>query len=130
MTLICETCENEFVPTNNRQKYCSHKCYYVVLKQRTKEENRKRYQRSIKDVICEYCGTKSKRIHGNQRYCDDDCRIKAGISRFSAVQTEVVKSTCPFCGVKHKGSSAWEYCYLHKGFSTKSDYTEGHSLRA
>lgn len=72
-------------------------------------------------TYCENCGDPIAG-HGNTRYCES-CKGCERAARKSLPKPELVDSICPMCRGKHRGTTKWEFCKLHKRARLHSDYT-------
>jgi hypothetical protein len=116
--LLCLQCGTPL--RGHERKYCSIVCNnkYNAQKKRTDP------------VVCKYCGETVPRKEGHQKYCDDICQKAALAERikgkYDMPEKDTVDSICPFlnCGVRHKGSTKWEYCPKHSWVRSRSDYAE------
>ena len=82
---VCPCCGDEFVPTSNRQVFCSKDCRYVFA-QNQKQEKRQaeRSDHFYRQRNCMVCGKLFWPTHSQQSMCSDECRKK----RHNAVTLE------------------------------------------
>lgn len=72
---ICEYCGNEFIPKQERSKYCSRECQIRGFHQsRPKGATKK----------CEYCGKEFFTEHRGTKYCSPSCRRKTAAEQRKA----------------------------------------------
>ena len=67
---ICPHCGVEFIPTSNRQIFCSKECCYQERQEKAKHSE----NYSFKKRTCVVCGKEYQPTHSQQRYCCEDCR--------------------------------------------------------
>lgn len=81
----CQYCGKEFEPKNMRQKYCSPRCGYEVLK----EKSRARYTKKEKpeERICKYCGERFQPKLKKQVFCSCKCQktVNVKVNAISAL---------------------------------------------
>ena len=74
-TKICPHCQKEFVPTSNRQIFCSKECCKQARKDKAKAdreaEKGDHYYRQRK---CEVCGSLYWPTHSQQKFCSEECQ--------------------------------------------------------
>lgn len=74
-TKVCPHCQKEFIPTSNRQIFCSKDCCYQARQEKKQiereKERGKHYYRKRKCLICgkEYWPT-----HSQQKFCCEKCK--------------------------------------------------------
>ncbi len=75
---ICPHCGAEFVPTSNRQVYCTKDCR-TQARQEEKEAKRiaDRGEHFYRQRECEICGAVFWPNSSSQRYCGEDCQKQA-----------------------------------------------------
>ena len=74
---ICPHCGKEFVPTSNRQVYCSKGCTSQAWQTKKKEEREaERGEHFYRQRKCEVCGKLFWPNSSGQKVCSEDCRKK------------------------------------------------------
>lgn len=77
-TCINDGCKKEFLPSNNKQVYCSKDCYYILKKERDalQMKTKRAKKRGRKKVrICKYepCKKQFNPTIGKQVFCSKEC---------------------------------------------------------
>ena len=124
MIKICVECQNEFIPTNNVQKYCKS-CAARVQRRQTneawqkkKEENRiERKSRPLLIVKCEGCGADVMSKTNQKRFCKK-CfldKYKEGLAEKKKLRhlggMNMNKNfKCPICGIEVSSHYNKKYC--------------------
>lgn len=106
--LACAVCRVEF-RRNTRSKNaglcCSRACGFQLLRQRgeakrRQTEARARDVKAARTVQCQECGA-SFPYAGANRYCSEECRLRASRLRARAISRSRIKpSTCEQCGTE------------------------------
>lgn len=77
MKKVCPHCGKEFVPTSNRQIFCSKECNYQARQAEKKAEREvERGDHYYRKRICEVCGREYWPTHSQQKVCSEECRKK------------------------------------------------------
>jgi hypothetical protein len=103
---VCKFCNKSFLHKDNRQKFCSRKCYLELNIV------------PLKNKICKFCGNKflGNKEHRNVKFCSRSCAIKnnwkngsypkeiqkimginGGIKRQGKNRKERIKKICTIC---------------------------------
>ena len=71
----CPICGEEFIPTSNRQIYCSNECWQKAYKEK-KEESRQaeRGDHLYRKRVCSVCGKEFWPVNSQQKRCSDECK--------------------------------------------------------
>lgn len=74
---VCPHCGKEFVPTSNRQVFCSKECNYQARQAEKKAEREaERGDHYYRKRVCEVCGKEYWPTHSQQKVCSEECRKK------------------------------------------------------
>ncbi len=74
-TKICPHCQKEFVPTSNRQIFCSKECCYQARQDKKKADREaERGNHYYRQRTCAVCGHSYWPTHSQQEFCSDECR--------------------------------------------------------
>ena len=96
----CERCQEEFVPHNAKQRFCSRFCQRRVYDAARRQEH--------KPIKCAFCGKEFTPRANNSRFCSKSCRNR--FSQNSVMGTVV----CAECGKTFQSS------YTHAKFCSKA----------
>ena len=74
-TKVCPHCNKEFIPTSNRQVFCSKECYYQARQDEKKAEREaERGNHYYRQRECAVCGNSYWPTHSQQKYCSEECQ--------------------------------------------------------
>ena len=74
-TKICPHCNKEFIPTSNRQIFCSKECGYQARQDEKKADREaERGNHYYRQRECAVCGNSYWPTHSQQKYCSEECQ--------------------------------------------------------
>lgn len=74
---VCPHCGKEFIPTSNRQVFCSKECCYQAGQAKKKAEREaERGDHYYRQRVCSVCGRMFWPTHSQQTLCSEECRKK------------------------------------------------------
>ena len=74
-TKICPHCQKEFVPTSNRQIFCSKDCCYQARQDKTKADREaEKGNHYYRQRVCAVCGSTYWPAHSQQKLCSEECQ--------------------------------------------------------
>ena len=74
-TKVCPHCNKEFVPTSNRQVFCSKECCYQARQDEKKADREaERGNHYYRQRECAVCGNSYWPTHSQQKYCSEECQ--------------------------------------------------------
>ena len=74
-TKVCPHCQKEFVPTSNRQIFCSKDCCYQARQDQKKaEREEERGNHYYRQRVCAVCGSTYWPTHSQQKFCSEECQ--------------------------------------------------------
>ena len=74
---VCPHCGKEFIPTSNRQIFCSKECNYQARQAEKKADREaERGVHYYRKRVCEVCGKEYWPTHSQQKVCSEECRKK------------------------------------------------------
>ena len=74
-TKICPHCQKEFVPTSNRQIFCSKDCCYQARQDQKKADREaERGNHYYRQRVCAVCGSTYWPTHSQQKFCSEECQ--------------------------------------------------------
>ena len=74
-TKICPHCQKEFVPTSNRQIFCSKDCCYQARQDKTKADREaEKGNHYYRQRVCAVCGSTYWPTHSQQKLCSEECQ--------------------------------------------------------
>ena len=74
-TKICPHCQKEFVPTSNRQIFCSKDCCYQARQDKTKADREaEKGNHYYRQRVCAVCGSTYWPAHSQQKFCSEECQ--------------------------------------------------------
>ncbi len=74
---VCPHCGTEFIPTSNRQIFCSDDCSYQARQDKVKEQREaERGNHFYRQRKCEVCGKLYWPTHSQQKLCSDVCKAE------------------------------------------------------
>ena len=74
-TKICPHCQKEFVPTSNRQIFCSKDCCYQARQDKTKADREaEKGNHYYRQRVCAVCGSTYWPTHSQQKFCSEECK--------------------------------------------------------
>ena len=74
-TKVCPHCQKEFIPTSNRQIFCSKDCCYQARQDKTKSRQRSRKgNHYYRQRVCAVCGSTYWPTHSQQKLCSEECQ--------------------------------------------------------
>ena len=74
-TKICPHCQKEFVPTSNRQIFCSKDCCYQARQDKTKADREaEKGNHYYRQRVCAVCGSTYWPTHSQQKFCSEECQ--------------------------------------------------------
>ena len=74
-TKVCPHCQKEFVPTSNRQIFCSKDCCYQARQDQKKaEREEERGNHYYRQRVCAVCGSTYWPTHSQQKLCSEECQ--------------------------------------------------------
>ena len=74
-TKVCPHCNKEFVPTSNRQVFCSKECCYQARQDEKKADREaERGNHYYRQRECAVCGNSYWPTHSQQKFCSEECQ--------------------------------------------------------
>ena len=74
-TKVCPYCNKEFIPTSNRQVFCSKECCYQARQDEKKADREaERGNHYYRQRECAVCGNSYWPTHSQQKYCSEECQ--------------------------------------------------------
>lgn len=74
-TKVCPHCQKEFVPTSNRQIFCSKDCCYQARQDKTKADREaEKGNHYYRQRVCAVCGSTYWPTHSQQKLCSEECQ--------------------------------------------------------
>ena len=74
-TKVCPHCQKEFVPTSNRQIFCSKDCCYQARQDKTKADREaEKGNHYYRQRVCAVCGSTYWPAHSQQKFCSEECQ--------------------------------------------------------
>ena len=74
-TKVCPHCNKEFIPTSNRQVYCSKECCYQARQDKKKTDREaERGNHYYRQRVCAVCGNSYWPTHSQQKFCSEECQ--------------------------------------------------------
>ena len=74
-TKVCPHCNKEFIPTSNRQVFCSKECCYQSRQEEKKADREaERGNHYYRQRECAVCGNSYWPTHSQQKYCSEECQ--------------------------------------------------------
>ena len=74
---VCPHCGKEFIPTSNRQVFCSKDCRKEAAQaEKQAEREAERGDHYYRKRICEVCGKEYWPTHSQQKFCSEECQKK------------------------------------------------------
>lgn len=99
----CVTCQKEFTPHNDRQIYCSRKCWSSYNRPALPH-----HRRHLIEKPCAYCGKPFTRVHPNDQYCAEH---RKGNHPVPSLSKALVEKLCRLCGNPFTTTdNRFEYC--------------------
>lgn len=96
-TKVCPHCQKEFIPTSNRQIFCSKDCCYQARQDKTKADREaEKGNHYYRQRVCAVCGSTYWPTHSQQKFCSAECK-----------KVNHNKKTLEFYYKKQKDSSRW-----------------------
>ena len=75
---VCPHCNKEFIPTSNRQVFCSKECCYQARQDEKKADREaERGNHYYRQRECAVCGNSYWPTHSQQKYCSEECQKKS-----------------------------------------------------
>ena len=72
---ICSHCGKEFIPTSNRQIFCTKECCEQARQDKTKADRvAERGDHYYRQRKCEVCGSLYWPTHSQQKFCSEECQ--------------------------------------------------------
>ena len=72
---VCPHCQKEFVPTSNRQIFCSKDCCYQARQDKTKADREaEKGNHYYRQRVCAVCGSTYWPAHSQQKFCSEECQ--------------------------------------------------------
>ena len=72
---VCPHCQKEFVPTSNRQIFCSKDCCYQARQDKTKADREaEKGNHYYRQRVCAVCGSTYWPTHSQQKFCSEECQ--------------------------------------------------------
>ena len=72
---VCPHCQKEFVPTSNRQIFCSKDCCYQARQDKTKADREaEKGNHYYRQRVCAVCGSTYWPTHSQQKFCSEECK--------------------------------------------------------
>jgi len=70
-----EDCQKEFIPTSNRQIFCSKDCCYQARQDKTKADREaEKGNHYYRQRVCAVCGSTYWPTHSQQKFCSAECK--------------------------------------------------------
>lgn len=74
-TKVCPHCNKEFIPTSNRQVFCSKECCYQARQDKKKTDREaERGNHYYRQRVCAVCGNSYWPTHSQQKFCSEECQ--------------------------------------------------------
>ncbi|MFR8692739.1 MAG: recombinase family protein [Faecalibacterium prausnitzii] len=74
-TKVCPHCQKEFIPTSNRQIFCSKDCCYQARQDKTKADREaEKGNHYYRQRVCAVCGSTYWPTHSQQKFCSAECK--------------------------------------------------------
>ena len=74
-TKVCPYCNKEFIPTSNRQVFCSKECCYQARQDEKKADREaERGNHYYRQRECAVCGNSYWPTHSQQKFCSEECQ--------------------------------------------------------
>ena len=74
-TKVCPHCQKEFIPTSNRQIFCSKDCCYQARQDKTKADREaEKGDHYYRQRVCAVCGSTYWPTHSQQKFCSEECK--------------------------------------------------------
>ena len=74
-TKVCPHCQKEFIPTSNRQIFCSKDCCYQARQDKTKADREaEKGNHYYRQRVCAVCGSTYWPTHSQQKFCSEECQ--------------------------------------------------------
>ena len=74
-TKVCPHCQKEFVPTSNRQIFCSKDCCYQARQDQKKADREaEKGNHYYRQRVCAVCGSTYWPTHSQQKLCSEECQ--------------------------------------------------------
>ena len=74
-TKVCPHCQKEFIPTSNRQIFCSKDCCYQARQDKTKADREaEKGNHYYRQRVCAVCGSTYWPAHSQQKFCSEECQ--------------------------------------------------------
>ena len=74
-TKVCPHCNKEFIPTSNRQVFCSKECCYQARQDKKKADREaERGNHYYRQRECAVCGNSYWPTHSQQKFCSEECQ--------------------------------------------------------
>lgn len=74
-TKVCPHCNKEFIPTSNRQVFCSKECCYQARQDEKKADREaERGNHYYRQRECAVCGNPYWPTHSQQKFCSEECQ--------------------------------------------------------
>ena len=74
-TKVCPHCQKEFIPTSNRQIFCSKDCCYQARQDKTKADREaEKGNHYYRQRVCAVCGSTYWPTHSQQKLCSEECQ--------------------------------------------------------
>ena len=72
-TKVCPHCQKEFIPTSNRQIFCSKDCCYQARQDKTKADREaEKGNHYYRQRVCAVCGSTYWPTHSQQKLCSEE----------------------------------------------------------
>ena len=72
---VCPHCQKEFVPTSNRQIFCSKDCCYQARQDQKKADREaEKGSHYYRQRVCAVCGSTYWPTHSQQKFCSEECK--------------------------------------------------------
>ena len=72
---VCPHCQKEFVPTSNRQIFCSKDCCYQARQDQKKADREaEKGNHYYRQRVCAVCGSTYWPTHSQQKFCSEECQ--------------------------------------------------------
>ena len=72
---VCPHCNKEFIPTSNRQVFCSKECCYQARQDKKKTDREaERGNHYYRQRVCAVCGNSYWPTHSQQKFCSEECQ--------------------------------------------------------
>lgn len=91
----CAFCGKEFMPRDDRQKFCSAECRIKFFNEKITAKKKVWLEKQTRK--CDFCGKEYTPIRGNQRYCTNECRIEADRQAKKEANKITATKKCEIC---------------------------------